>query len=412
MTRTKPSVLTLPTEISIQITVGSFFGWSKTGDITANSLTVINAIDTAYTNAVSAIEAGIDITTTTGGHKVTVNADTTTGVTKLATQGYVTRQGYGTVTSVATGLGLSGGTITTSGTLLVDTASASILSRQRAANTYAPISITGTVTSVATGNGLTGGTITTTGTLSTDTSGGNTKTTTHYQLNNTDSVGTLVNGIWNASTIDTAYGGTGATTTLNARDNLGTHTISDVLSFNGSQIKSYPIGLPPNNLTTSGALANQTVFCVMIEGMKVGTVITGAIWYQATVGSYTANNVNAIYLDSISNGTAIAVDSTANTAALWQTGSNNTWRTQAFASTYTTKANTSYCLRFIYCRSAEVTAPTIGLGPARVNAGIQVLDMTNSTKVYSTVAGQTSIGHTQAFSGLTSSAAYAFMGIY
>jgi hypothetical protein len=46
----------------------------------------------------------------------------------------------GTVTSVATGLGLSGGTITTSGTLLVDTASASILSRQRAANTYATTS--------------------------------------------------------------------------------------------------------------------------------------------------------------------------------------------------------------------------------------------------------------------------------
>lgn len=42
----------------------------------------------------------------------------------------------GTVTSVATGLGLSGGTITTTGTLLVDTSSASILSRQRAANTY------------------------------------------------------------------------------------------------------------------------------------------------------------------------------------------------------------------------------------------------------------------------------------
>lgn len=64
----------------------------------------------------------------------------------------------GTVTSVATGLGLSGGTITTTGTLLVDTASASILSRQRAAATYAPISINGTVTSVSvtTENGVSG----------------------------------------------------------------------------------------------------------------------------------------------------------------------------------------------------------------------------------------------------------------
>ena len=43
----------------------------------------------------------------------------------------------GTVTSVATGLGLSGGTITTSGTIALDTANVVVLSRQRAANTYA-----------------------------------------------------------------------------------------------------------------------------------------------------------------------------------------------------------------------------------------------------------------------------------
>jgi hypothetical protein len=60
----------------------------------------------------------------------------------------------GTVTSVATGLGLSGGTITSSGTLLVDTASASILSRQRAANTYA------TTSSLSGYLPLTGGTLT------------------------------------------------------------------------------------------------------------------------------------------------------------------------------------------------------------------------------------------------------------
>ena len=84
----------------------------------------------------------------------------------------------GTVTSVASGLGLTtvgGSAITTSGTLLVDTASASILSRQRAANTYYLASNpngynTGTVTSVATGLGLSGGTISTSGTLLVDTS--------------------------------------------------------------------------------------------------------------------------------------------------------------------------------------------------------------------------------------------------
>jgi len=44
--------------------------------------------------------------------------------------------GGGTVTSVDSGLGLTGGAITTTGTLSVDTASTVILSRQRADNTY------------------------------------------------------------------------------------------------------------------------------------------------------------------------------------------------------------------------------------------------------------------------------------
>ena len=44
----------------------------------------------------------------------------------------------GTVTSIATGLGLSGGTITTTGAIALDTASTVVLSRQRAVNTYQP----------------------------------------------------------------------------------------------------------------------------------------------------------------------------------------------------------------------------------------------------------------------------------
>jgi hypothetical protein len=44
--------------------------------------------------------------------------------------------GSGTVTSVGTGIGLTGGTITTTGTISLDTASSVVLSRERAANTY------------------------------------------------------------------------------------------------------------------------------------------------------------------------------------------------------------------------------------------------------------------------------------
>lgn len=42
----------------------------------------------------------------------------------------------GTVTSITAGLGLSGGTITTAGTVALDTSASVVLSRQRAANTY------------------------------------------------------------------------------------------------------------------------------------------------------------------------------------------------------------------------------------------------------------------------------------
>ncbi len=51
-----------------------------------------------------------------------IGADTSSGDTHLATQNYVlNNSGNGTVTSIATGIGLSGGTITGTGTLTADT---------------------------------------------------------------------------------------------------------------------------------------------------------------------------------------------------------------------------------------------------------------------------------------------------
>jgi hypothetical protein len=77
-------------------------------------------------------------------------ADTGRGNTKITTgydlnkvrdslQTNINTKGSGTVTSISTGLGLSGGTIINTGTIAVDTSSTSILSRQRAAVTYQTI---------------------------------------------------------------------------------------------------------------------------------------------------------------------------------------------------------------------------------------------------------------------------------
>jgi len=81
----------------------------------------------------------------------------------------------GTVTSVATGYGTSGGTITTSGTISSDTAAMATRDRVQKAVDSLNISIgtkgSGTVTNVATNNGtgITGGAITGTGTIAADT---------------------------------------------------------------------------------------------------------------------------------------------------------------------------------------------------------------------------------------------------
>ena len=104
------------------------------------------------------LTAGSNISITNGAGAITINSSD---------------QFTGTVTSVATSSGtfvnVTGGTITTSGTVTADlsaTGTPSATTFLRGDNTWATPAGGGTVTSVATGTGLTGGTITTSGTLS------------------------------------------------------------------------------------------------------------------------------------------------------------------------------------------------------------------------------------------------------
>ena len=152
------------------------------------------------------------------------NSDTLTLHNEIATKG------SGTVTSVGTGYGLSGGTITTTGTITADTTKLASLNKVKNDSITLATAINGkgngTVTSVATGFGLSGGTITTTGTLKADTTASGVPS--QYKLTN-DSIAIM--GVVNGKGVGTITGvtaginltggGTSGTVTLNADTTIG-----------------------------------------------------------------------------------------------------------------------------------------------------------------------------------------------
>lgn len=119
--------------------------------------------------------------------------------------GYTTN--VGTVTSITAGLGLSGGAITTAGTVALDTASTVVLSRQRAANTYqAKTYIIDNSTQTNTGSSQTGSTSSQTATTKTYTPKGS-KALILFSCRLFNSTGTAANVYFKTS----VNGGTPAT---------------------------------------------------------------------------------------------------------------------------------------------------------------------------------------------------------
>ena len=93
--------------------------------------TILTNTTATYTDADSIKLAGLITNAVPDTRSITING---TSQDLSADRTY----NVGTVTSVATGLGMTGGPITTSGTVSLDTASTVVLSRQRAANEYQP----------------------------------------------------------------------------------------------------------------------------------------------------------------------------------------------------------------------------------------------------------------------------------
>lgn len=136
------------------------------------------SLTTGVTGTLPVANGGTGSTTTTGAANAILPSQTSNSGKYLTTNGTDTSWGTvtsnpGTVTSITAGTGLSGGTITSSGTIAVaNTAvtagsytTANITVNAQGQLTAASSGSVSAVTSVATGNGLSGGTITSTGTL-------------------------------------------------------------------------------------------------------------------------------------------------------------------------------------------------------------------------------------------------------
>lgn len=179
----------------------------------------------------------------------------------------------------------------------------------------------------------------------------------------------------------------------------------------GSAILAEPITGNISNANTAATLADQQIRFILVYLPKSAT-ITGVKFYQQTNGSYTANNYNGIGLYSLntSNGVLTFIDQTANDGTLWQSGTG--MHNKAFGTTHVLNAGW-YGVAFLYCRSAETTAPNIEAYPAPGSSTIEAVDFGNSIKLNSSLATQTALpATTQAMSGLSNLGANHWVGLY
>jgi len=184
----------------------------------------------------------------------------------------------GTVTSITTGLGLTGGTITTSGTIGLDTANASVISRQRAAATYQTIAAAIT---------------------------GNSPTITSSKVPLTYWNGTNHIGYTNGATVDTACGNVAANTFYS-----GFSTVS----ASGTQITLTVLSIP--NYLITGSLG-QVIKLPDATTLPSGTIFT--FNNNQTSGTITVNNNSNTLVTTIPAGgyASLVLNSNSIAAGSW-----------------------------------------------------------------------------------------------
>jgi len=188
--------------------------------------------------------------------------------------------GSGTVKSVANGIGLNGGTISTSGTLSVKAGTGIIVDTNGVSVDTTSL---GTVRSVANGTGLTGGTITSTGTLSVKAGSGIIVNSTGVSVDMT-SIGTVksvANGAGlNGGTINTSG-------TLSVKAGSGIIVDASGVSVdttNLGTVKSVAngVGLTGGTINTTGTLAVKAGTGILVNAS--GVTVTNPTLRHVTSG--------------------------------------------------------------------------------------------------------------------------------
>lgn len=199
-----------------------------------------------------------------------------------------------------------------------------------------------------------------------------------------------------------------STKTLNIPVYSGTTPTFSVYQALGGVVQAEPIGGNLSNITAATALADQTIRFTIVY-LPQATTVTGVKWWQNIVGSYTSNNYNGVALYSYSAGNLALIDTSINDGNIWKSaqGLDN----KAFLGTHALSAGV-YVIAMLYCRSAEVTAPTVGQFTNLLTSGINAADFTNSAKLNSTLGVQTVMPTTKAMSALSNTGGQTYVALY